>query len=151
MDIVKQLEHLDLKNATPDDVRNIIRQAPLLCVPYIINPGVYLLRARKGGGYTKRSQLTYCPVEKCTSMQRATLANHTMFYGVISDDQSHQEKARAISITECSSLCIKGIKSVGREKFAVSHWEVVKPLRIVSLVTHNAFPDVKENSLLNLL
>lgn len=151
MDIVKQLEHLDLKNATPDDVRNIIGQAPLLCVPYIIKPGNCLLRARKGGGYTKRSQLTYCPVEKCTSMQRATLANHTMFYGVISDDQSHQENARAISITECSSLCREGINSVGRENFTVSHWEVVKPLKIASLVTDNAFPNVKDNNLLNLL
>lgn len=151
MDIVQQLEHLDLKSATPDDVRKIIGQAPLLCVPYIIKPGNYLLRARKGGGYTKRSQLTYCPVRKCTSMQRATLANHTMFYGVISDDQSHQENARAISVTECSSLCREGIKSVGREKFTVSHWEVVKPLRIVSLVTDYAFPNVTNNNLLNLL
>lgn len=84
-------------------------------------------------------------------MQRATLANHTMFYGVISDDQSHQENARAISITECSSLCREGIKSVGREKFTVSHWKVVKPLKIASLVTDNTFPNVKDNNLLNLL
>ena len=66
-------------------------------------------------------------------MQRATLKGQTMFYGVISDDQSHQENARAIVTGECSKLCREGTSSVGRETITLSHWEVVKPLHIVSL------------------
>lgn len=49
-----------------------------------------------------------------------------MFYGVISDDQSHLENARAISCAECSKLTRAGLESIGREKFTLSYWEVVK-------------------------
>ena len=95
--------------------------------------------------------MTYCPIEKCTSMQRATLPNQTMFYGVISDNQAHQENARAIITSECSHLCREGITSIGRETFSLSYWEVMKPLHIVSLINDVTFPEVKDNRILNQL
>jgi hypothetical protein len=95
--------------------------------------------------------MTYCPAEKCISMQRATLKGQTMFYGVISDDQSHQENARAIVTGECSKLCREGTSSVGRETITLSHWEVVKPLHIVSLINDETFTEVKDNIILNQL
>lgn len=151
MSILEELRNLDLKVSNPDDVRRLLTEYSILCVPFHIKKGVYVLRARKGGGFIKRSEMTYCPAIKCSTLQRATLAGQTMFYGVISDDQSHQERARCIAACECSTLCRDGDSSVGRETFTVAHWEVTKPLYVVSLITDNTFPDVHDNILLNQL
>lgn len=151
MSNIEELRNLDLKSSNPDIVRRILNEFAILCVPFYIKKGVYILRARKGGGYTKRSEMTYCPVDKCTTLQRATLAGQTMFYGVISDDQSHQDHARCIAASECSKLCRDGIRSIGRETFTVAHWEITKPLHVVSLITDNTFPNVHDNILLNQL
>lgn len=151
MTTFEALKKIDFLTSTPDDVRKILTDLTILCVPFYIRKGVYILRGRRGSGYTKRSQMTYCPTEKCVSMQRATLKGQTMFYGVVSDDQSHQENARAIVTGECSKLCREGISSVGRETISLSHWEVVKPLYIVSLINDETFTKVKDNIIMNQL
>lgn len=151
MTIIEALIKIDYITSTPDDVRNILADLTILCVPFYIRKGIYILRGRRGSGYTKRSQMTYCPAEKCISMQRATLKGQTMFYGVISDDQSHQENARAIVTGECSKLCREGTSSIGRETISLSHWEIVKPLHVVSLINDETFTEVKDNIILNQL
>lgn len=151
MDILEQLKKMDLKNATPNDVRKVLYSVNLPTIRSEISKGAYILRARRGDRYTKRSQMTYCPVELCTSLQRATLAGRTMFYGVLSDSQLHLENARIISSAECSKLTRDGIKSIGREKFTVSYWEVIKPLKVVSFIADSTFPEEKNNKLLTLL
>lgn len=108
MEIIEPLKNIDFENATPDDIRNILYSKPLPTILSEVIKGTYIVRARKGNGYTKRSQMTYCPVKFCSSIQRVTLAGQTMFYGVISDDQAHLENARAISIGECSKLTREG-------------------------------------------
>lgn len=149
MGIIDKLKHIDFKNNTPEDVIRILQLRPIPTILSSVNKGVFILRSRKGGYFTKRSQMTYCPVEKCNSLQRATLAGSTMFYGVISDSQSHLENARAISISECSKLCREGKSSIGREKFSISYWEVIKPLNVVSFIADTTFPEVRNNILLN--
>ena len=151
MTTLDALIKIDYITSTPDDVRNILADLTILCVPFYIRKGIYILRGRRGSGYTKRSQMTYCPAEKCFSMQRATLKGQTMFYGVISDDQSHQENARAIVTGECSKLCREGTSSIGRETISLSHWEIVKPLHVVSLINDETFTEVKDNIILNQL
>ena len=151
MTTLETLRSIDFINSTPEDVRRKLVDLTILCVPFYIKKGIYIIRGRRGSGYTKRSQMTYCPTEKCTSMQRATLKGQTMFYGVISDDQSHQENARAIVTGECSKLCREGISSVGRETITLSHWEVVKPLHVVSLINDETFAKVNNNIFLNQL
>ena len=151
MDVLKKLQNIDLTNSTPNAIRSLLKDLTILCVPFFLRKNVYILRGRRGSGYTKRSEMTYCPPEKCTSMQRATLAGQTMFYGVISDDQSHQENARAIVTSECSKLCHEGITSFGRETITVAHWEVIKPLHVVSLINDETFADIQNNALLNQL
>lgn len=147
----EKLKLLNLKESKAEIVRDLLDNMPILCIPFYINRGAYILRARKGGGFSKRSEMTYCPITKCSNLQRATLVGQTMFYGVISDDQFHQEDARCIAATECSKLCREGINSIGRETFTVSQWEVVKPLYVVSLITDQTFPNIHTNSLLNQL
>ena len=149
METIEQLKKIELENSTPDDVRKILYESPLPAIKSVITKGTYIIRARKGDGYTKRSQMTYCPVEFCKSLQRATLNGQTMFYGVISDDQSHLENARAISCAECSKLTRAGLESIGREKFTLSYWEVVKPISVVSFITDSTFPKVQNNKLLS--
>lgn len=83
METIEQLKKIELENSTPDDVRKILYESPLPAIKSVITKGTYIIRARKGDGYTKRSQMTYCPVEFCKSLQRATLNGQTMFYGVI--------------------------------------------------------------------
>ena len=149
METIEQLKKIELENSTPDDVRKILYESPLPAIKSVITKGTYIIRARKGDGYTKRSQMTYCPVEFCKSLQRATLNGQTMFYGVISDDQSYLENARAISCAECSKLTRAGLESIGREKFTLSYWEVVKPISVVSFITDSTFPKVQNNKLLS--
>lgn len=151
MEAIERLRNIDFKSSTPDDIRAIIKGIQLLLVEYDIPIGFYIHRTRKGGNFTKRSDMTYCPTEQCTSLQRASLIGQTMFYGVISDDQTQQENARAISACECSKLCREGIASIGRESFSLSHWEIIKTLHVASLITDITFPEVNDNKLLNSL
>ncbi len=144
----------EIKNRSdisPDDVRSMLKDFAISVVPYEIPKGALILRARRGYGFTKRSEMTYCPAEKCQDYQRASMPKESMFYGVISDDQHHLEDARAICVAECSALCKEGKTSIGRERFTISHWMVTKPLRIVSLITDQAFPTCTNNKLLNQL
>ncbi len=149
MEIIEQLKNINFENATPDDVRNILYYRILPTIRSEVTKGTYIVRARRGDGHTKRSEMTYCPVKFCTSLQRATLAGQTMFYGVISDDQSHLENARVVSIGECSRLSREGKDSVGKEKFTLSYWNVIKPFRVVSFIADSTFPQVHDNKLLN--
>ena len=151
MTTIEALKKIDYRTSTPEDVRNKLTDLTILCIPFYIRKGIYILRGRRGSGFTKRSQMTYCPAEKCISMQRATLKGQTMFYGVISDDQSHQENARAIVVSECSRLHRDPETIMGRESISLSYWEVIKPLHIVSLINDGTFADVKDNIILNQL
>lgn len=146
-----KLKSLDLSKSTVGEIRELLKSISINYIPFNIQKGVYIIRARKGYGYTKRSQMTYCPKDKCKSFQRASLRNETMFYGVLSDDQRKLEHARAIAVAECSSLCRQGITSIGRESFCLAHWEVIKPLRIASLITPSTFNCIKDNLILSQL
>lgn len=133
MNVESKLRHLDLEHATSDDVRELLLGCKLAAVEATIPPGICILRARRGHHFTKREEMTYCPAKYCHTMQRASLVNQTMFYGVISDNQSHLENARAICTVECSELCKNGLYSIGRETFTLSHWVVEKPQKFVLL------------------
>ena len=146
---IRHLKSINFENVEPHDIRNILYSGTLPTILSEVIKGTYIVRTRKGDGYTKRSQMTYCPIRLCTSIQRATLAGQTMFYGVISDDQAHLENARAISISECSKLIREGKESIGREKFTISYWEVIKPLKVVSFIADTTFSEVHNNKLLN--
>jgi hypothetical protein len=120
-------------------------------VPWLVLEGTFILRGRRGKGYVEKSDFLYRPAKDCISMQRASLPYQTMFYGVISDDQSHLENARAIVAGECCKLSRGGTSTIGREDICMSYWEVQKPLRVVSLINDATFPDVKDNVLLNVM
>lgn len=148
-EFLEKLRNLDLADSSSEDVRKLLIHLPVSYISYVIQPGILISRARKGKGFVASSDMTYCPVEYCKQMQRANLENDTMFYGVVSDNQSHLENARAICISECSLLCRNGKTSVGKEYFCISQWEVVKPIRVVSFISDNTYPEVKNNLLLN--
>lgn len=148
---LSNLQNLDLKNSTADDVRKMLVQLPVSFLTFKILPNVVISRARKGRDYRTAKETTYCPIEYCKNIQRATLANDTMFYGVLSDDQEHLENARAICVSECSALARSGRESVGREYFCISQWLVKEPLNVVSFIADNTYEDVVDNALLNQL
>lgn len=149
MDTLSKLKRLDYTSATPDTVRDILSEVQLATIEYTIPSNFYILRGRKGLNINKREDMTYCPVNLCKNIQRATLAGQTMFYGVISDNQSHLENARAICAIECSELCKEGILSSGKETFTISHWVVEEPLRVCSFITDTTYTAVSNNELLN--
>lgn len=149
MDSLSQLKAIDFSHSTPETVREILSSTQIPIIEYTIFPGVYIIRGRKGLNFHKKEDMTYCPVQYCKNFQRATLPGQTMFYGVISDDQSHLENARAISAIECSALCKEGTQSFGRESFTISHWIVEKPLRVCSFVSDTTFANINNNILLN--
>ena len=148
---LEKLQSLNLFNSSPEEVRILLKNLDIPIIKFKIREGIYILRARKGGYFTKKSEMTYCPKEKCLNFQRASLPGQPMFYGVISENQSEQEKARLIATSECSVLYHQGKNSIGKEIFTISHWEVIKPLRLISFITSTTFRNVTKNSLLNQL
>lgn len=148
---LSNLQNLDLKNSTADDVRKMLVQLPVSFLTFKILPNVVISRARKGRDFKTAKETTYCPVAHCKNIQRATLANDSMFYGVLSDDQEHLENARAICVSECSALARSGKESIGREYFCISQWLVKEPLNVVSFIADNTYENVVDNALLNQL
>lgn len=149
-DTLEELKRLDFSKSSPSQIIDIITDCPVAIVPYIIK-GAYILRARRGKGFKERSEMTYRPAQFCTGYQRASLPGETMFYGVISDNQNHQENARAVCASECSTLCAEGMESIGREFFTLSYWKIKEQLKVFSLITDTTFPNVQDNKLLNLM
>lgn len=149
-DTLDELRRLDFSKSSPSQIIDIITDCPVAIVPYIIK-GAYILRARRGKGFKEQSEMTYCPTRFCTGYQRASLPGKTMFYGVISDDQNHQENARAVCASECSTLCAEGMESIGREFFTLSYWNIKEPLKVFSLITDTTYPNVQDNKLLNFM
>lgn len=149
-EVLKALQNLDFSKCDADDVRALLAFLPIHYLPFCIEKGASIQRARKGEGFKTKPELTYCPREYCTKTQRATLKGDTMFYGVLSDDQSHLENSRAIAAVECSNLCRQGIGSIGKETFSIGHWEAIKPLSVISLINDSTFPEIKDNKLLNI-
>lgn len=145
---LSSLQDLDLKTSTADDVRKMLVQLPVSFSTFKIRPNVVISRARKGRGFRTQKETTYNS-KKCAYIQRATLANDTMFYGVLSDDQEHLENARAICVSECSSMARSGRESIGREYFCISQWLVKEPLNVVGFIADNTYVDVVDNALLN--
>lgn len=148
MNLIYKLENLDLKNSSPNDIRNLLSNHRIAYVSYPINVGEWILRARKGDNFVKREDLTYCPLSQSRSMQRCSLPGTTMFYGVISETFTLQEYAHAVATSECSQLCKEGINSIGKEKFCVSYWEVIKPLNVASFITDSTFINCNNNTML---
>ena len=148
METLDKLRNIDYKNTTPEDFLNLIDDTLLVPLLFKVSKGCIIVRSRSGGFYKKRSQMTYCPVEKCKIRQRATLPGKTMFYGAISDDNND---AINIASSECSKLAKGGRNSFGREKITASLWKVTKPLNVISFVTDNTFPEVTNNKLLDFL
>ena len=62
MEIIQLLKNIDFENATPNYIRNILCSRTLPTILSEVIKGTYIVRARKGDGYTKRSQMTYCPI-----------------------------------------------------------------------------------------
>ncbi len=149
MTYIEELKNINLKDSNPDSIRNILQNHIFSCTPLYINNGTCILRVRKGGGFKERKEMTYCPIEKCHNLQRASLAGNTMFYGVISDNQRNLENAQVVATSECSKLCRDGVESVGRETFTISHWVVIKQLNVISFITDKTFPEINDNDILN--
>lgn len=149
--MLKYLKDLDFRSSISDDVKKILSHAGFLSIDCMLKKGTVIVRTRDEKGCSKKSEMTYCPVEKATNNQRASLEGQTMFYGVISDDSHSVENAEAISIAESSKLCRKGKLSVGIENFSVSYWEVKKPLKVAAFITDETFSNVQNNLLLNIL
>lgn len=151
MNILSVLKSLDFSKASPDMVRNILSKVDLVATEFIISPQTVIIRARRGPNFYKKEDMTYRPIKLCQDYQRASLPGSTMFYGVISDNQSHLENARAICTLECSTLCKEGLNSKGREAFTLSHWITKEPIRICSFITDITFPNVYNNRLLSVM
>lgn len=109
--------------------------------------GTTITRARPGRGFSQPYQLTYRPANKCSNFQRATLPCETAFYGCIAEDQRHNEGARAICVAESATLSRMGKDSIGREYIAIGLWTITKPLSVISFVTDETYPEVKNRHL----
>lgn len=151
-DVIQQLRSIDLNDdSNTENIRRLLYQLHLPLVRIKANAGSLVIRARRGRGYKEKKDMNYKPSSLCKTYQRASLPNQTVFYGILSDDDSHLENARAIGISECSVLADKGIDSVGREYIANSQWLITENIDIACIISANSYKDVHDNKLLERL
>lgn len=150
--IIQRLRSIDLNDdSRTEDIRELLSQ---LRYPIILSNAVvgsFVTRARRGHGYRNKKDMSYRPSSLCKTYQRASLPNHTVFYGILSDDERHLENARAIGISECSVLADEGINSSGREYIATSQWIITTDITVACIISANSYKDVHNNRLLETL
>ena len=143
-DACERLENLNLRNSSTKEVRELLEVIGIIPIMTAkLNTGTRIHRTRMGRGYYQPWQLTYKKPRLCTSMQRASLPNESVFYGCLSDDQSRLEYGRMIGLLECSKLA-KDMKGFGREYVTASVWEVTEPINIISFITDRTFAGEKK-------
>ena len=145
---LKQVQSLDLLECDISIVSDLlysIKDVP--AIKATLTTGTTITRARPGRGFVQPHQLTYRPALKCNNFQRATLPNETAFYGCIAEDQRHNENARAISVAETATLARMGKESVGREYITIGLWALTRPISVISLITDETYPKVKNHHL----
>lgn len=148
MDAIKQLKSLDLQECDMLIIEKLLfSMSDVPAIKATIVEGTTITRARPGRGFSQPHQLTYRPANKCSNFQRATLPGETAFYGCLAEDQRHNENARAISVAESATLSRMGKESVGREYITIGLWIITKPLSVVSFVTDETYPKVKNRHL----
>lgn len=142
----KQLEQLDVRNSSVDEVRQLFKTIGRIpAIAANLKVGTCLHRTRMGRGYYSSMDLTYKKPRLCTTMQRASLPNESVFYGCLADDQRHLENGRALGLLECSSLA-RDMNAFGREYVTASVWTVTSPIRVVSFITDQTYANTKKLS-----
>lgn len=140
----ERLENLDLRNSSTEEVRELLEVIGIIPIMIAkLKTGTRIHRTRMGRGYYQPWQLTYKKPRLCTSMQRASLPNESVFYGCLSDNQSRLEYGRMIGLLECSKLA-KDMNGFGREYVTASVWEVTEPINIISFITDQTFAREKK-------
>ena len=148
MDAIKQLKSLDLQECDMLTIEKLLfSMSDVPAIKATVVEGTTIARARPGRGFSQPHQLTYRPANKCSNFQRATLLGETAFYGCLAEDQRHNENARAISVAESATLSRMGKESVGREYLTIGLWTITKPLSVISFVTDETYPKVKNRHL----
>lgn len=129
------------------DIKDLLQlRAPIIHATADV--GYTVTRARRGQGYKGQKDMSYKPSSLCKTYQRASLPYHTVFYGILSDNESHLENARAIGLSECSILANEGINSIGREYIATSQWNITESINVACIISANSYNDVHNNRLL---
>lgn len=142
----ERLENLDVRNSSVEDVRHLFETVENIpAITATMNTGTRIHRTRMGRGYYQPWQLTYKNPRLCTSMQRASLPNESVFYGCLADNQSRLEYGRMIGLLECSKLA-KDMEGFGREYVTASVWEVISPIRVISFITDQTYIGVRNLS-----
>lgn len=146
---ILKLKELPLRYDNMEKIRSLVKLLQLPVVNCKAVSGYIVSRARRGRSYKSKEELNYVPSSLCETAQRASLPHKTVFYGVLSDDNSHLENARAICVSECSKLASAGKKSRGREYIANSQWLICEDIDVVCITSENSYIDVCNNKLLN--
>lgn len=146
---IVNLKKLPLLYENMEKIRSFVELLQFPVVNCKAASGYVVSRARRGRGYKSKEELNYVPASICKTAQRASLPNKTVFYGVLSDDDSHLENARAICVSECSKLASAGMESRGREYIANSQWLICEDIDVVCITSENSYIDVSNNKLLN--
>lgn len=149
--IIECLKSIDLNDdSKTEDIKDLLQlRAPI--VHATADVGYIVTRARRGQGYKEQKEMSYKPSNLCKTYQRASLPYHTVFYGILSDNESHLENARAIGLSECSILANAGINSIGREYIATSQWKITESINVACIISANSYKDVHNNRLLEIL
>lgn len=135
--IVSELEHLDLSRTTPASISKIIERLhhqQILAPKHILHPETTIIRARPVSDFNEvkyKQDISYVPIEKNTSYQRASTPHNTMYYGVI-DRQEKIPNSMVSCFMECCS-CFRETAQDGNYYVVIGYWKVIKELTLFSI------------------
>jgi hypothetical protein len=148
-EIIQQIKDLDLSGYPYFQIQELIRSLGTTSFfVFTLHKGKIITRAREGGNYLNKNEISYPPVEKCKDCQRASIPNKTMFYGTIVQEKQPLKETRMLAASESSSLLRNGIDSVGFKKITFGRWSVIKDINLIVIVDEHNFNEVSNNALL---
>lgn len=98
-----------------------------------------IYRMREFWGFYNPQELSYCPVDKCNRMQRASLCHQTVFYGAISAEKYPRPGSEYIVLCEGSKLIKEKHADYLTEKVTIGEWTVINPIELVCIVHEDVF------------
>ena len=147
IDIIQQLRSLELSTYPQKEVAALVNQFSPKIINVTIEGPLFIERIRKGGSFTKRSEVTYKEGHVHDKYNRATIPGQTIFYGVICHESEPKQNRRYIELSEISDLLHSGQAAEGCEIYTLSKWVLKRPIKVGVIVNDTIFEGL-DNQLL---
>jgi len=143
--IIKNIDNLDLSKYPHHEIKELITSVGKIgIIQTVYEKNRSIVRGRincDNQSFKNISELSYRPKHLNSNYYRASTPNMTMFYGAIIPEYIDDAQINQAYITVSFEISkfIKELEKSGQIKLTFSKWEIIEPITVVSILSHEEY------------